>query len=231
MKFKKIIIISFVFLALFLVLNPDIRYIAGISCDQAEILLRSEDIDEAIKNKNMDKEIILQLKSVPEIMAFGDGIGFPKTTAYTRYSSLERDALYYSLSGSKKDSFEDYRWNWPFIGSLPYKGFIRIEDAKKEEMELKKSGYDTYLGKSRTMSTLGILPDPIIPPMIDKNDPTELVYVIFHERTHQLFFKKDNVTFNENAAVLLGALASLEFFKKKVRERVGRIQNPERKIG
>jgi predicted aminopeptidase len=41
------------------------------------------------------------------------------------------------------------------------------------------------------------------------------VNVIFHERTHQLFFKKDEVTFNENAAVLLGALTSLEFFNKK----------------
>jgi predicted aminopeptidase len=39
--------------------------------------------------------------------------------------------------------------------------------------------------------------------------------VIFHERTHQLFFKKDEVTFNENSAVLLGTLTSLEFFDKK----------------
>jgi predicted aminopeptidase len=65
------------------------------------------------------------------------------------------------------------------------------------------------------MSTLGFLPDPVITTMIDKNDPTELVNVIFHERTHQLFFKKDEVTFNENAAVLLGTLTSLEFFDKK----------------
>ncbi|MCE8425572.1 MAG: aminopeptidase [Candidatus Methanoperedens sp.] len=215
MKLKKIIPLCIMLLVLILILNPDTLYISGISYDQAKILLRSEDIKDALKDKNIDDEIKNQLKSVPEIMAFGDGAGFPMTKAYSRYSHLDREVLYYSLSGSRKDSFEEYLYTWPLIGSIPYKGFIQIEETKKEETALKKIGYDTLIGKSITMSTLGILPDPIITPMIDKNDPTELVYVIFHERTHQLFFKKNDVTFNENAAVLLGALTSLEFFKRK----------------
>ncbi len=216
MTFKNIILFFIVFpILLFLSLNPIMRYIEGISYDEAKILLRSVYINEAIKNKNVGKEIKDQLQLVPEIMAFGDDKGFPNTKAYTKYSILDREVLYYSLSASRKDSFENYQWNWPLIGKLPYKGFIQIDDAKKEEIELKKMGYDTYIGKSITMSTLGILPDPIITPMIDKKDPTALVYNIFHERTHQLFFKKNEVTFDENSAVLLGTLTSLDFFKKK----------------
>ena len=215
MKLKKIILLCILFLVLILISNPEMLYISGISYDQAEILLRSEDINDTPKDKNIDEGIKNQLKSVPDIMAFGDEAGFPKTRAYSKYSPLNREVLYYSLSGSKKDGFEEYLWNWPIIGSVPYKGFIHIEETKKEEAALRKSGYDTLIGKSRTMSTLGILPDPIITPMIDKNDPTELIYVIFHERTHQLFFRKNEVAFNENAAVLLGTLTSLEFFKKK----------------
>ncbi len=215
MKLKKIIPLCILLLVLILISNPDVLYISGISCDQAKILLRSEDINEALRDKNIDEGIKNQLKSVPEIMAFGDGAGFPNTKAYSKYSPLDREVLYYSLSGSKKDGFEEYLWAWPFIGSVPYKGFIHIEETKKEEAALKKIGYDTLVGKSRTMSTLGILPDPIITPMIDRNDPTELIYVIFHERTHQLFFRKNEVTFNENVAVLLGTLTSLEFFKEK----------------
>ncbi len=190
MKLKKIISLCILFLVSILILNPDALYISGISYDQAKILLRSEDIIDALKDKNIDEGIKNQLKSVPEIMAFGDEAGFPKTRAYSKYSSLDREVLYYSLSGSKKDSFEEYIWVWPFIGSVPYKGFIHIEETKKEEAALKKIGYDSLVGKSRTMSTLGVLPDPIITPMIDKNDSTELIYVIFHERTHQLFFQK-----------------------------------------
>jgi predicted aminopeptidase len=212
---KEIIIFIIAFIALFLILNPGARYIARSFYDQAKLLIKGKDINDILSSKNTDKEIIDQLRLVPEVMAFGNEAGFPKTKAYGKYSLLDRDVFFYNLSASKKDSFKSYLWRWPFIGSLPYKGFTRIEDARKEELELRELGYDTYIRESKAMSTLGFLPDPIITTMIDKNDPTELVNVIFHERTHQLFFKKNEVTFNENAAVLLGTLTSLEFFNKK----------------
>ena len=212
---KEVIIFITALLAMFLILNPGARYVARIFYDQAKLLINSKDIIGILNSKNADKEIIDQLLLVPEIMAFGDEAGFPKTKAYRRYSPLDRDVFFYNLSASKKDSFKSYLWKWLFIGSLPYKGFTRIEDARKEEMELRKLGYDTCIRESRAMSTLGFLPDPVITTMIDKNDPTELANVIFHERTHQFFFKKDEVTYNENAAVLLGMLTSLEFFNKK----------------
>jgi predicted aminopeptidase len=212
---KEIIVFITALLALFLVLSPGARYVARSFYDLAKLLLKSKDINYILNSKNTDKEIIDQLRLVPQVMEFGDEAGFPKTRAYSRYSPLDRDVFFYNLSASKKDSFKSYLWNWPFIGSLPYKGFTRIEDARKEELELRKLGYDTNIRESKAMSTLGFLPDPVITTMIDKNDPTELVNVIFHERTHQLFFKKDEVTFNENSAVLLGTLTSLEFFDKK----------------
>ncbi len=215
MRLKIIIILMTALLVLFLLLNPNAQYIANISYDQAKILLGAEDIDDVLKKKIVEKEIADQLDLVPEIMAFGDEIGFPKTKAYGKYSPLNRNVFYYSLSASKKDSFENYLWDWPFVGKLPYKGFIQLENAKKEELELKELGYDTHIGQSRAMSTLGFLPDPIIPTMIDNNDTTELMSAIFHERTHQLFFKKNEVDFNENAAVLIGTEASLEFLRKK----------------
>ncbi len=212
---KEITVFITALLALFLILNPGAPYVAGIFYDQVKILLKSKDIDDVLNSKNTDKEIISQLRLVPEVMAFGNEAGFPKTRAYSKYSPLDREVFFYSLSASEKDRFKSYLWNWPFIGNLPYKGFTRIEDARKEELELRELGYDTYIGESKAMSTLGFLPDPVITTMIDKNDPTELVNAIFHERTHQLFFKKDEVTFNENAAVLSGMLTSLEFFDKK----------------
>ncbi len=230
MKLKNIIPLFIVLLALILILNPDILYISEISRDEASILLKSEDINEALKDKDIDEGLKIQLKSVPQIMAFGDEAGFPKTEAYRKYAPLDRKVLYYSVSASKKDSFEEYLWTWPLIGRVPYKGFIQIGEVKKEEIALRKMGYDTLIGESITMSTLGVLPDPVITPMIDKNDPTELIYVIFHERTHQLFFRKNEVTFNENAAVLLGTLASLEFLKEKFGPRSAEYRTQKEKL-
>jgi predicted aminopeptidase len=148
-------------------------------------------------------------------MQFGDALGFPKTKSYSKYIELNRSVFLYSLSASKKDRFEDYVWHWPIIGSLPYKGFINENDAKTEELTLKSDEYDTYIGQSSAISTLGLLSDPIITTMINKTNPLILINTIFHERTHQLFFKKGHVVFNENSAVLLGSLATLDFVKSK----------------
>ncbi len=126
---------------------------------------------------------------------------------------VNREAFLYSISASPPDSFEDYLWEWPFIGKLPYKGFIDKEDAEKELFNLKSEGYDTSLWESSAISSLGILPDPISSKMINEEDLTTLTYILFHERTHQLFFRENEVVFNENSAVLLGSLASLHFLE------------------
>jgi hypothetical protein len=81
MKLKKIIPICFLLLVLIVISNPDALYISGISYDQAKILLRSEDINDVLRDKNIDEGIKNQLKSVLEVMAFGDSAGFPKTKA------------------------------------------------------------------------------------------------------------------------------------------------------
>lgn len=196
----------------------NLAYISKLFYDEIKILSKSKDVDYFIDNNLVNAQIKEQLILVPEAMDFGDKIGFPKTEAYSTYSPLDRDVYLYSLSASKKDRFEDYRWSWLFVGMLPYKGFTNKNDALKEENALKDLGYDTTHGKSSAMSTLGIFNDPIITTMINENDSTRMIEIIYHERTHQLFFKKNYIEFNENSAQLIGMLATLEFLKQKYGE-------------
>ena len=216
---KKLIYGTLVIFALLVIVNfSSITYIASILTDQVHLVSKADDINNIINNEQVDENIREQLKLIPEIMMFGDKIGFPQTKAYSKYIPLQREVFLHSLSASEKAKFEDYVWKWFFVGGLPYKGFIETDDALKEQAKLKQKNYDTYLGESRAMSTLGILPDPIITTMINKTDVTVLINTIYHERTHQLFFRKDEVTFNENSAVLLGSLATLDFLKEKFGE-------------
>lgn len=202
-----------IFLVILINLNS-IAYVSSIISDQISLVSKAEDLDSVVVNENIQN----QLKLVPEIMQFGDKTGFPETKAYSKYIQLQREVFFHSLSASNKDKFQDYTWKWPFVGELPYKGFIERDDALKEQSKLEKENYDTHLGESSAMSTLGILPDPIITTMINESDVTVLINTIYHERTHQLFFKKNHIIFNENSAVLLGHLTTLEFLKEKFGE-------------
>ncbi len=195
-----------------------ISYVTGMVADQISLVVKSTDIDVLAGDETVNSAIQNQLALVPSVMEFGNQMGFPETEAYSTYIPLDRDVFLYSLSASRKDAFEDYQWWWPFIGNLPYKGFIEEENALQEQLELQRQGYDTHRGEATAMSTLGLLPDPILTTMINETDATVLINTIYHERTHQLFYKKNEVVFNENAAVLLGSLTTLAFVKEQFGE-------------
>lgn len=215
---KTLIILITVIIILLLINLNTIIYILNILTDQLTLVLKSKDIDYIIKDNKTNKWIKDQLELIPQIMEFGDNLGFTKTKSYQKFISVSRNPLLYSLTASKKDSFEEYVWKWPIIGKLPYKSFIKKEDAKKEENMLKNKDYDTYITKTQAMSTLGILPDPLTSLMLNEIDKTELIDTIFHERTHQLFFRKNEVTFNENSAVLIASITTLDFIKNSFGE-------------
>ncbi len=216
-QWKKIILGVLAILLLFSIIYiQQIAFLISLFSDQFSLISKSEDLQLAINNEQIPAEIKQQLVFVPKIMAFGDRFGFPETKAYSSYIQLPREVFLHSLTASKKDSFEEYFWYWPFIGKLPYKGFIDKEDALREQAELKRLNYDTDLGESSAMSTLGYLDEPIITTMINKNDSTVLINTLFHERTHQLFFRQNDITFNENAATMIGAIAALDFIKQEL---------------
>lgn len=218
-----IIILSIIYL-------HEILFLTSLISDQVSLISKSEPIPIALNNQLVPEEIKKQLAFVPTMMAYGNQLGFPPTDAYSTYIQLPREVFLHSLSAAKKDSFEEYKWHWPFIGALPYKGFIHKEDALQEEIKLKQLGYDTHFGESSAMSTLGLFADPIITTMILKNDSTVLINIIFHERTHQLFFRPNDVTFNENAATLIGAITALEFIKQEFGEQSLEYQHQKQRM-
>ncbi len=228
---KKIILSALgILLLLSIIYIKEVVFLVSFFSDQISLINKSENLQTAINDTQIPPEIRQQLTIVTKIMAFGDHLGFPETKAYSSYIQLPRDVFLHSLTASKKDSFEEYFWYWPFVGKLPYKGFINKENALQEQAELKKLYYDTDLGESSAMSTLGYLDEPIITTMINKNDPTVLVNTIFHERTHQLFFRQNDITFNENAATMIGAISALNFIKQEFDENSTEYQRQTQRV-
>ncbi len=216
---RRIVYCIFILILMGSIINfSTLSYVTTFVVDQVSLVSRSEPISQVLKDPTVSEGIRVQLELVPELILFGDNYKFPETKAYAKYIPLDRQVFLYSLSAAKKDSFEEYYW-FKFVGGLPYKGFVRKQDAVVEENELKVKGYDTSLSEASAMSTLGILPDPIITTMINETDVTELIYMINHERTHQLFYRQEDVPFNENSAVLLSFLITREFVKQKYGEK------------
>jgi predicted aminopeptidase len=123
---------------------------------------------------------------------------------YTRYVKIDRDYLAAVVSACAADSFTRHEWKYPVVGSLPYKGFFNIEDARKERAKLEKKGLDVWIRGVDAFSTLGWFRDPLYSYMRDY-PPDRLADLIIHESLHATVFLKGQAQFNEELAEFVGS--------------------------
>jgi len=123
---------------------------------------------------------------------------------YTRYVKIDRDYLAAVVSACAADSFTRHEWKYPIVGAMPYKGFFKIEDARKEREKLEKKGLDVWIRGVDAFSTLGWFRDPLYSYMRDY-PPDRLADLIIHESLHATVFIKGQSQFNEELAEFVGS--------------------------
>lgn len=142
---------------------------------------------------------------INDIRAFAvNELGLATSKNYTTYVELDRDYLAAIVSASDKTSFNRYEWKFPIVGSVPYKGFFNIEDARKERAKLEKKDLDVWIRGVDAFSTLGWFKDPLYSYMRNYS-PARLADLIIHESVHATVFIKNQITFNEELAEFIGS--------------------------
>jgi len=110
-------------------------------------------------------------------------LGLNQSNNYTKMFDQKGEVLLWNLSACEPYELKPYQWSFPFLGKMPYKGYFKIEEAKKEQEILDSLGYDTRIRPVGGWSTLGILNDPILSNMLRRSDGA-LADIIIHELTH-----------------------------------------------
>jgi predicted aminopeptidase len=105
---------------------------------------------------------------------------------------------------------KEKRWDFPVVGSVPYKGFFNREKAIKEKESLEKDNWDVSVRNPGAWSTLGWFTDPILSGMLRRSDG-DLASLIIHEMVHATLYVKDSSDFNENLASFIGDRGAEEF--------------------
>ena len=156
------------------------------------------------KLKGDESEEAAFARQVADIRHFAmEVLGLKASKNYTRYVELDRDYLAAVVSACAADSFPRHEWKFPIVGSVPYKGFFNIEDAKKEAAKQKSKGLDVWVRSVDAFSTLGWFKDPLYSYMKDYS-VYYLAELIIHELFHATVFVKGRVEFNEQLAEFVG---------------------------
>lgn len=202
-------------LGLLFLTSCQITYYFKSAYNQLSMLSDRVPLEEALKDPKLKEEDKAKLRLAQEARIFAETeLGLQKTKNYTSFVQLNRPYVTYVVSASEKAELKHHLWSFPFVGSVPYKGYFAEKDAQAEEADLKAKNLDTYLRGVTAYSTLGWFKDPILSSMLGYND-FDLVNTIIHEIVHATIYIKSSADFNERLATFLGTEGMKLFYQKK----------------
>lgn len=150
-----------------------------------------------------------RLRLVVEIKAYGKEMGFSSTHNYDT-TAWSWDRAIYNVSACDPVSFTSKTWSFPIVGTVPYLGYFRPEDAERQKQQLLSEGLDVWVRTAGAYSTLGWFRDPLLPGMFLWDEPG-LAETIFHELAHATLWVPGSVNFNESFASFLGEVAADQY--------------------
>jgi predicted aminopeptidase len=190
-------------------------YLLKSSYHQARILKQREDLEKVLANDAVPEEVKRKLRLAKDAKDFAENhLGLTSTKNYSTYVDLKRPYVSWIVQAAKEYELTPYLWHFPFVGSLPYKGFFSEREAREEASRLDPKEYDTYIRGVTAYSTLGWFHDPILNTMIAYPD-ADLVELIIHESVHATLYIKSQAEFNERLATYIGQLGAEKYFTAK----------------
>jgi predicted aminopeptidase len=196
----------------FFTLVPTGRYLVRAGWAEGRILRRARPIAELVRDSSTSAPTRRKLELVLAARAFaGDSVKLAAKQSFTTFSRIEHDTLVVVLTAAYQDRLAYKTWWFPIVGSVPYKGYFDVRDAKRAAAELSRDGFDAYLRPATAFSTLGYLNDPLLSTTLDE-DSVSLVNTIIHELTHNTFYASGQAVFNESFANFVGAHGSEWFY-------------------
>ncbi|MEM7646775.1 MAG: aminopeptidase [Pseudomonadota bacterium] len=215
-------------MSLFALTGCQLGYIAESAFYQAKLMRARVPLKYALENYKLNENQRKKIELAIELRSFMNrDLGLDTDSNYSRYVHLDRDYVTYAVNAAPKDELKQYKWHFPILGSVPYKGYFKKQSAVEEEKELKKKGLDTHLRGVSAYSTLGWFEDPLLSSMLRMKEH-HFVNTLIHETVHANLYIAGKSKFNERIATFLGQLGAEAYYKKKNRiEELNKIVSDE----
>jgi predicted aminopeptidase len=185
-------------------------YLAQQGRGQLRLMQQRRRIADVLADPNVGTETKRRLLLATRAREFGIRSLGLSSSAYTRYLDTHDAPVAWMVSAAPKDRLVPHLTRFPLVGSLPYLGFFREEDARREVAFLERQGLDTYVRPVAGFSTLGITSDPIYSSMLEGSD-ARIVEITLHEMVHGTVFVPGHAEWNESVATFIGLHGAVAF--------------------
>lgn len=191
----------------------------------ASLLIHRRSIKKAIEDPKTPPDLKAKLELVEAARAFGvSSMGLKASDDYTTYTPVKGRFLTWLVTGAPALKLEPYVWKFPLAGSYPYKGHFREQDARREEADLERKGYDAYVRGVSAYNTPLWISDPL-PTTALEGEPGDLADLILHEMAHGTVYFKDQTDFDEGLASFVGERGAEQFLAARFGEKSKEVED------
>lgn len=182
---------------------------------QLNIIWNAKPVEEYLTNPEFPDSLKTKLVLINEVRKYAiDSLGLRDTKNYKTLFDQKGEEIMWVVTASEPFQLKAKEWDFPILGSVPYKGFFNKQLAIELRDELQKEGWDVSIRNPGGWSTLGWFTDPILSKMLERNEG-DLANLIIHEMSHATIFVKDSIDFNENLATFIGDRGAEKFLIHK----------------
>lgn len=177
-----------------------VAYYAQAVSGQASLLWRRQSIERLLADPALDPGLRQKLNVIQQATDYAEqNLGLSADGSYDSYVELQRRHLVWNVFAAPEFSTQPVSWCFPIAGCVDYRGYFSETAALAYADDLRRQGFDVYVGGVDAYSTLGWFNDPVPSTIIQRPDH-QLVALIFHELAHQKLYVPGDTAFNESFA-------------------------------
>jgi predicted aminopeptidase len=190
-------------------------YLAQQGVGQLRLLRARRKIADVLDDPTVDATTRARLRLAKQARDFGvEVLGLRGGDAFTRFVDTGEAPIAWNVTAAEKDQLRIHLNRFPIVGAIPYLGFFREADARREAARLAAQGLDVQVREVAGYSTLGITADPIYSSMLDGGD-ARIVEVVLHEMLHGTLYLAGQSAWNESLATFVGLRGAAAFFQRR----------------
>jgi len=177
-------------------------YLISQAAGEVRLLAAARPVEEVRSDPSQPSGRIENLRELAGLLAFAGDVGLDVGDSYRTVADHEGPVTWVVVA-VKPGEIELFRWHFPLVGSVPYKGWFREEGAEMEAQEMRRRGFDVAVLPVPAFSTLGWFSDPLMPIQLDA-PAGEFAEVVLHELVHRSCYFPGDARLSESVATFLG---------------------------
>jgi len=213
---KRVLVGLLAILVVLMIIYHDL-FIYGVrqGAGQLNVVWNAKPVEEYLADPTFPDSLKQKLMLINEVRRFAiDSLGLKDTKNYKTLYDQKGEEIMWVVTASEPFKLQAKEWDFPVLGSVPYKGFFNKQLAFELREQLMDDGWDVSIRNPGGWSTLGWFTDPILSKMLERSEG-DLANLIIHEMSHATIFVKDSIDFNENLATFIGDRGAEQFLIHK----------------